>query len=93
MAENPLLISLDAYRQQLESHLAKLRERHQELESAWTRLRGVYEGEGAQVFGEAFEAASTRLAEYASQGALIEQQLRNKIAELRAFDAPDSELQ
>jgi hypothetical protein len=92
MAETILLATLNAYAKQLENHLAALRERHRELETAWVRLREVYEGEGAQVFGEAFEAASARLAEYGSQSALIERQLHAKIAELRAFEAADPDL-
>lgn len=89
MAENPLLISLGAYRQQLESHLAKLRERHQELESAWTRLRGVYEGEGAQVFGEAQAARVLREAGQTASDAwrwkgVWEQRRAEAVAELES---------
>jgi hypothetical protein len=92
MADTVLLATLERYAQQLERHMATLRGRHQELEAAWVRLRGVYEGEGAEMFGEAFESASARLADYASQGALIERQLQTKIADLRAFQAADTEL-
>ena len=92
MAETALLSTLDAYAKQLDGQLAMLRGRHQELETAWGRLREVYEGEGAQVFGQAFEAASQELAEYASQGTAIARQLQAKIDELRAFQAADSGL-
>jgi uncharacterized protein YukE len=92
MADTVLLATLERYAQQLEEHVATLRGRHQELEAAWVRLRGVYEGEGAEMFGEAFESASARLADYASQGALIERHLQAKIADLRAFQGADPEL-
>jgi uncharacterized protein YukE len=92
MAETALLSTLDAYAKQLAGQLVMLRERHLELGTAWGRLREVYEGEGAQVFGEAFEAASQGLADYASQGAVIARQLQAKIDELRAFQAADSGL-
>jgi uncharacterized protein YukE len=92
MAGTALFAALDAYAKQLDTQLAKLRGRHQELETAWARLREIYEGEGAQVFGEAFEAASKGLAEYGSQGAAVARQLQNKIEELRAFQAADPEL-
>jgi uncharacterized protein YukE len=92
MAETVLLSTLDAYGKQLESQLATLRARHQELETAWGRLRDVYEGEGAQLFGEAFQAASKELGEYGTQGAVIERQLRSKVEELRAFESAGSDL-
>ena len=92
MPETVLLSTLDAYAQQLEAQLAALRARHEDLETAWARLREVYEGEGAQIFGEAFEAASKELAEYAIHGAAVTRQLHNKIDELRAFQAADSAL-
>jgi len=92
MAETALLVTLDEYARQLELHLASLRDKHQELEQAWARLRDVYQGEGAQVFGEAFQSASSRLADYGSQTALIAQQLQAKIDELRAFEAAGPEI-
>jgi uncharacterized protein YukE len=92
MPETVLLSTLDAYAKQLDAQLAALRTRHQELEAAWARLRDVYEGEGAQIFGEAFEAASKELAEYAIHGAAVTRQLQNKIGELRSFQAADSTL-
>ena len=91
MADTVLLSTLERYAQQLERHMATLRGRHQELEAAWGRLRGIYEGEGAEMFGDAFESASARLADYASQGAMIERQLQAKIEDLRAFQAADPE--
>lgn len=91
MAGTVLLSTLERYAQQLERHLATLRARHQELEAAWGRLRDVYEGEGAEMFAEAFTTASGRLAEYASEGAIIEKQLQAKIADLRAFHSADRE--
>ena len=90
MAETALLSALEAYSKQLEAQLASLRMRHDELEAAWARLRDVYEGEGAQLFGEAFEAASKELAEYAVHGAAVARQLNGKIDELRSFQAADS---
>lgn len=92
MAETVLLSTLEAYWKQLEGHLAALRTKHQELENAWARLRDVYEGEGAQLFGAAFEAASKELGEYGTQGAMIERQLQSKVEELRAFEAAGSDL-
>jgi hypothetical protein len=92
MAETALLATLDEYGKQLEAQLAALRGRHQDLEIAWARLREIYEGEGAQVFGEAFEAASKGLAEYGIQGAAVARQLQAKIEELRAFQAAEPEL-
>jgi hypothetical protein len=92
MTETLLLASLGEYSEQLTGHLAVLRERHQELEIAWARLHEIYEGEGAQIFGEAFTAASARLADYTSGSELIARQLHNKIEELRAFEASDSAL-
>ena len=92
MAETALLSTLIAYSKQLEDQLGTLRERHHDLETAWARLRDVYEGEGAQLFGEAFEAASKELAEYGTHGAVIARQLQMKIDELRAFEEADSSL-
>jgi uncharacterized protein YukE len=88
MAETPLLVALGEYRSQLEQHLAALRERHQQLQTVWLRLREIYEGEGAEVFSEAFETASRRLEDYADGGQDIARQLERKIDELRHFQAP-----
>ena len=87
MSETALLTTLRDYRKQLEEHLTALRDRHERLEHAWVRLRDIYEGEGAQVFAEAFEMASGRLADYTSCGARIARQLEVKIEELRHFEA------
>ena len=87
MAETVLLTTLRDYRRQLEEHLTALRDRHEHLERAWVRLRDVYEGEGAQVFAEAFDTAAARLADYTSSGAQIARQLETKIEELRQFEA------
>jgi hypothetical protein len=92
MTETVLLATLDEYMKLLQTHLAALRERHQDLETAWLRLRDVYQGEGAEIFGQAFETASARLADYGTQGALISRQLQNKIEDLRAFEAAGSGL-
>lgn len=92
MAESALLIALGEYSTELERHLAVLRDRHQELQTAWARLREIYEGEGAQVFSEAFKAASARLADYGDQSGHIAAQLQTKIDELRAFEASDRSL-
>ncbi len=87
MSETVLLTTLRDYRKRLEEHLTALRDRHERLEHAWVRLRDVYEGEGGQVFAEAFDMASGRLADYASCGAQIARQLESKIEELRHFEA------
>ena len=92
MAETVLLSTLEDYARQLEAHLAALRDRHEHLREAWVRLREIYEGEGAQIFGEAFEVASAKLADYNAGGAAIGRELHDKIGELRAFQAADSEL-
>ena len=89
MAETPLVVALGEYRSQLEQHLASLRERHQQLQTAWLRLREIYEGEGAEVFSEAFETASRRLEDYADRGQDIACQLERKLDELRRFQATD----
>lgn len=89
MAETVLLATLREYSSNLSSHLSLLRERHQELETAWARLRELYEGEGAEVFGEAFEAASRRVADYSSQSEVIARQLGDKIEQLQAFEAAE----
>ncbi len=86
MSETVLLTTLRDYRRRLEEHLTALRDRHQRLEYAWVRLRDIYEGEGAQVFAEAFDMASGRLADYASGGARIAGQLDLKLEELRHFE-------
>jgi len=87
MAETPLLVAMHEYRGQLDRHLVALRERHQHLQTAWLRLRESYEGEGAEVFAEAFETASRRLEEYAAGGLDITRQLERKIDELRRFQS------
>jgi len=89
MVETRLLAALGEYSTELGRHLAVLRDRHQELETAWARLREIYQGEGAQAFGEAFESASMQLAEYSDQSQLIAAQLQTKIDELRAFEATE----
>lgn len=86
MPETPLLSTLRDYRRQLDEHLTALRDRHEQLEQAWVRLRDIYEGEGAQMFAEAFDAASGRLADYTSRGSQISRQLEIKIDELRRFE-------
>ena len=92
MADTKLAAALEEYSKQLVVHMAALRERHESLAKAWANLREIYEGEGAQVFGAAFEAASAKLAEYGSQGVLIERQLQARIDELRAFESADPEI-
>jgi uncharacterized protein YukE len=89
MAETILLTTLDEYARQLQTHLVALRERHHGLEAAWLRLRDVYEGEGARIFSEAFEAASARLADYANHGAEISRRLQTKIEDLRDFQSAE----
>ena len=88
MAETPLLMMLRDYRREIEEHLAALRERHEELHTAWIRLREIYQGEGAEVFSEAFEIASRRLEDYSARGVDIAHQLERKIDELSRFQAP-----
>ena len=92
MPETQLQSCLDEYARELQSHLVSLRERHQNLEFAWIRLRDIYEGEGAEVFAEAFETASARLADYVRDGAEVARLLEAKIEELRQFNAPRPEL-
>jgi hypothetical protein len=87
MPETALLTTLRDYRKRLDEHLTALRERHERLEHAWVRLRDIYEGEGAQVFAEAFDSASGRLADYTGCGARIARQLEIKLEELRHFEA------
>jgi hypothetical protein len=87
MADTPLLVAMHEYRSQLEQHLVALRERHQQLQAAWFRLREIYAGDGAEVFSEAFETASRRLEDYAAGGLDIMHQLERKIDELRRFQA------
>jgi uncharacterized protein YukE len=87
MAETVLLTALRDYRRQLEEHLTALRDRHEHLERAWVRLRDIYEGEGAQVFAEAFDMAAARLADYTSSGSQIARQLESRIEELRQFES------
>ena len=64
-----LLEHLQEYSKQLSAHLLVLEERHETLGAAWAALREVYEGTGAEVFAEAFEAASGRLRDYSTAGA------------------------
>ena len=92
MAETRLVAALEEYSIQLQTHLSALSERHAQLQSAWGRLREIYEGEGAQVFAEAFESASTRLKEYSERGAGITRELQAKIEDLRRFQAGGSDL-
>ena len=87
MAETLLLTTLRDYRRQLDEHLTALRDRHEHLEKSWVRLRDVYEGEGAQMFAEAFDMAVARLADYTSSGSQIARQLEAKIEELRRFES------
>ena len=85
--ETRLLVTLEDYQQQLETHLSNLRERHRQLDLAWMRLREIYEGEGAEIFAQAVGAASARLAEYSEHGTTIASVLRAKVEELRHFEA------
>jgi uncharacterized protein YukE len=86
MTEPNLVVTLNEYSKQLAEHLAMLREKRQELETAWIRLREIYEGEGARAFGEAFESASARLSQYNDLSDRLSQRLREKIAELQRFE-------
>lgn len=90
MTETLLLTTLRDYRRQLDEHLIALRDRHERLEQAWVRLRDIYEGEGAQMFAEAFDTAAARLADYTSSGSQIARQLEAKIEELRQFESAGS---
>jgi uncharacterized protein YukE len=92
MAETRLVAVLEQYAGQLETHLSALNDRHTQLQLAWGRLREIYEGEGAQVFAEAFESASARLKEYSERGAQIRHELQAKIEDLRRFQAGGSDL-
>lgn len=87
MTDTVLLTTLRDYRRQLDEHLTVLRDRHDHLEQAWVRLRDIYEGEGGQMFAQAFDAAAARLAEYTNSGAQIARQLEAKIEELRRFES------
>jgi hypothetical protein len=86
MNETRLLTALQEYGRQLEEHLAAMRERHERLEVSWVRLREIYEGEGAQMFRDAFDSASRRLHDYSEQGGIVGRQLQAKIEDLRSFE-------
>ena len=81
-----LLEHLQEYSKQLSGHLLVLEERHETLGAAWAALREVYEGTGAEVFAEAFEAASGRLRDYATAGAEISRLLAREVEKLRVID-------
>ena len=83
MAESKLLLELDSYSKQLDTHLDTLREKRQSLDIAWVRLKDIYEGEAAQAFTEAFEASSARLSVYEERSRELSRKLLGKIAELR----------
>lgn len=91
MAESKLLLTLDAYTKQLDAHLDGLRDKRQALDTAWGRLKEIYEGEAAQAFAEVFETAAARLAEYDERSYEVSRKLQAKIAELRRFETTDPE--
>jgi len=92
MSQSALLTTLEEYAQELEIHLALLREKRQNLETVWLRLRDIYEGEAAEAFAEAFETAGSRLTEYNEMSDAVSRRLREKIADLRRFEVEaDSE--
>jgi hypothetical protein len=86
--ETALLIHLEEYSKRFQRHLQTLQECHARLEIVWSRLHEIYEGEGAEMFAEVFEAASHRLREYAAEGAQISLLLERKIEELRVVNSP-----
>jgi uncharacterized protein YukE len=92
MADTRLVATLEEYSEELKKHLATLGDRHERLRLAWGRLHDIYEGDGAQLFSDAFESASARLKEYSDSGARIAGQLTAKIEELRRFQAAGSDL-
>lgn len=51
---------LQRYRDDIARQLQDLEARHETLNSAWHRLRTVYQGEAAEAFQQAFQRASLR---------------------------------
>lgn len=85
-----LALGLEDYAAALERHHARLRDEGAALETAWFRLRDVYEGHGAEVFAQAFERARQMIAAYADAAAAIQPLLRERLDALHRFDAPDA---
>jgi hypothetical protein len=90
--ETRLLVHLEEYSKQLARHLATLQECHSSLEVVWSRLGEIYEGEGAEMFTQAFGVASDRLRDYTVDGSEISRMLERKIEDLRLFTSSNTEL-
>ncbi len=80
---------LEAYIATLERHLGRLREHRATLDMSWGALNGVYHGNGADVFRQAFERAREMMNTYTSSGEAILVVMRDRVEALRRFDAPD----
>jgi hypothetical protein len=85
-----LLRGLEDYVGALDCHLVQMREHRALLNAAWVPLNELYRGQGAEVFAQAFERAREMTATYSSSGEAILNVLRDRIASLQRFDAPDA---
>jgi uncharacterized protein YukE len=83
-----LLQGLREYATALARHLVLLRERRGLLEAAWIPARDVYQGQGADVFAEAFERANAMVNEYIATVEAIQPVLKDRIESLARFDSP-----
>lgn len=78
---------LSEYVTALDRQLFEMREQRNRLEATWQRTRDVYQGSGAEAFGDAFDRAMRMLQSYVEMLELVTPILRTRIEALDSFDS------
>ncbi len=78
---------LTEYVTALDRQLFEIREQRERLDVAWRRTRDVYQGSGAEVFGEAFDRSMRMLQSYVEMLELVVPILKIRIEALEHFNS------
>jgi uncharacterized protein YukE len=82
-----LRVALKDYLDALEAHRLRLREEQDHLRKSWLRTRDVYQGEGADMFEEAFRRATSVMDDYLRAADIIGPEMQQRLTALEQFDA------
>lgn len=82
-----LHMALRDYIDALDAHSAGLREEYRLLQGSWHATRAVYQGEGADMFEEAFRRASAMLEDYLRAADVITPEMQRRLDALEQFDS------
>jgi uncharacterized protein YukE len=88
MDANLLRQGLSEYITALDRQLAEMREQGERLAATWAHTREVYQGQGAEEFGIAYEGSAAMLANYVHALETMLPILRERLAALERFDSP-----